>query len=132
MNGTRRSGRRSKGYFGVVAQRPKAPTNIGTLWRSAFLYDAAFIGTIGARYQHQPHRRPNTNREANHIRIGLRHTIPERTVRQNLNETLERQFTAVRLDVAADRDVDHGGLRLECDGRRPADRVRGRGNRRVY
>jgi hypothetical protein len=54
MSGTRRSGRRGKGYFGIVAHWPKAPTNIGTLWRSAFRYDAAFIGTIGARYQRQP------------------------------------------------------------------------------
>ncbi len=54
MSGTRRSGLPSDGYFGMVAHWPKSPTNINTLWRSASLYDAAFVGTIGARYQRQP------------------------------------------------------------------------------
>jgi tRNA G18 (ribose-2'-O)-methylase SpoU len=54
MSGTRRSGLPSDGYFGMVAHWPKSPTNINTLWRSASLYGAAFVGTIGARYQRQP------------------------------------------------------------------------------
>lgn len=61
---TRRSSRRSRGYFGVVLYRPKSECNVGTLWRSAFLQDAAFVGTIGARYKRQASDTPNT---ANHV-----------------------------------------------------------------
>ena len=53
MSGTKRSARRGRGYFGVVLWQPKSEINVGTLWRSAFLQDAAFIGTIGARYKRQ-------------------------------------------------------------------------------
>lgn len=67
MSGTRRAGRRSRGYFGVVVWRPKSECNIGTLWRSAFLQDAAFIGTIGARYIQQGSDTPRT---ANHIPLN--------------------------------------------------------------
>lgn len=64
MSGTRRSARRSRGYFGIVIWRPKSNINIGTLWRSAFLHDAAFIGTVGARYEHQGSDTPGT---PNHV-----------------------------------------------------------------
>lgn len=49
-----------RGYFGVVAYSPRHDTNIGTLWRSASTYDAAFIATIGARYIRQPGDTPKT------------------------------------------------------------------------
>jgi tRNA G18 (ribose-2'-O)-methylase SpoU len=42
------------GYFGIAIWRPKTAVNVGTLWRSAWLNDAAFLGTIGARYTRQP------------------------------------------------------------------------------
>lgn len=42
-----------RGYAGVVVHNPKHEVNVGTLWRSAFLYDAKFIGTVGRRYEHQ-------------------------------------------------------------------------------
>lgn len=64
MSGTKRSARRNSGFFGVVVHQPKSITNVGTLWRSAFLYNAAFLGTIGARYAKQPSDTPNA---ANHI-----------------------------------------------------------------
>ena len=51
---TRRSvaaGRR--GYFGIGIENSKTPSNIGTLWRSAFTFGAAFIFTIGSRYAPQ-------------------------------------------------------------------------------
>lgn len=50
----------SRGYFGIVVYHPKHETNIGTLWRSAWLYDAAFLGTIGRRYQKQSTDTPGT------------------------------------------------------------------------
>ena len=42
-----------RGYFGVAAWHPKTGVNIGTLWRSAAILDAAFIATIGRRYPRQ-------------------------------------------------------------------------------
>lgn len=42
-----------RGYFGVAVWHPKTGVNIGTLWRSAAILDAAFIATIGKRYPPQ-------------------------------------------------------------------------------
>lgn len=42
-----------KGFYGIGIYHPKKEVNIGTLWRSAYLYDAAFIFTIGRRYEPQ-------------------------------------------------------------------------------
>ncbi|WP_433703623.1 RNA methyltransferase [Prescottella equi] len=41
------------GYFGVAVWHPKFEVNVGTLWRSAMTYDAAFLATIGRRYEPQ-------------------------------------------------------------------------------
>ena len=64
MSNSRRSARRSAGFYGVAVYRPKNETNVGTLWRSAFLYGAAFLATIGPRYHKQASDTPNT---ANHV-----------------------------------------------------------------
>lgn len=42
-----------RGYFGIAVYHPKTEANIGTLWRSAKSYEAAFLATVGRRYQHQ-------------------------------------------------------------------------------
>jgi len=42
-----------RGYFGVGIEGTKTGSNIGTLWRSAYILGAAFIFTINARYRHQ-------------------------------------------------------------------------------
>lgn len=42
-----------RGFFGIGIEHPKTSYNIGTLWRSAYAFDAAFIFTIGARYEKQ-------------------------------------------------------------------------------
>lgn len=42
-----------RGYFGIGIYHNKHGVNIGTLWRSAMIYDAAFIFTIGRRYRKQ-------------------------------------------------------------------------------
>ena len=44
---------KERGYFGVVVWHPKSGINIGTLWRSAAINDAAFLATIGKRYPPQ-------------------------------------------------------------------------------
>lgn len=64
MSGTRREGRRSRGYFGVAVYRPKTQVNVGTLWRTSFLYDAAFVATVAKRYTYQP---SDTIKATNHV-----------------------------------------------------------------
>lgn len=53
-----------RGYFGIGVYHPKTVENIGTLWRSAFLFGADFIFTVGARYKKQPSDTPKTQ---NHV-----------------------------------------------------------------
>jgi tRNA G18 (ribose-2'-O)-methylase SpoU len=43
----------ARGYFGIGIQNVKTEANIGTLWRSAFIFGASFIFTIGDRYKRQ-------------------------------------------------------------------------------
>lgn len=53
----------TRGYFGVGIYHGKHEVNFGTLWRSAYLYDAAFIFTVGQRYRRrQASDTPNTRR----------------------------------------------------------------------
>jgi len=49
-----RTAKDARGYFGVAAWRPKTQDNVGTLWRSAHIFGAAFLATVGARYRKQP------------------------------------------------------------------------------
>lgn len=42
-----------RGYFGIGIYRSKSGLNIGTLWRSAHIYQASFIFTVGQRYKRQ-------------------------------------------------------------------------------
>lgn len=51
-----------KGYYGIGVYHPKKEVNIGTLWRSAYLYEAAFIFTIGRRYEPQSSDTVGTDR----------------------------------------------------------------------
>jgi len=43
-----------RGYFGIGVSRIKTKNNVGTLWRSAHLFGASFMFTIGRRYKKQP------------------------------------------------------------------------------
>lgn len=50
-----------RGYFAIGAYNPKTEANVGTLWRSAHLYGASMIATVGRRrYQHQASDTPKT------------------------------------------------------------------------
>ena len=42
-----------RGYFGIGIYSPKNEVNIGGLWRSAYIFGAAFIFTVGRRYHRQ-------------------------------------------------------------------------------
>lgn len=44
---------KTRGYFGIGIFNPMNSVNIGTLWRSAFIFEADFIFTIGRRYSKQ-------------------------------------------------------------------------------
>lgn len=59
---TRRSFARGRGFFAVGIHHPKNEVNVGTLWRTASLYDAAFVFTIGRRYRPQASDTPKTPR----------------------------------------------------------------------
>lgn len=52
----------ARGYFGIGIVNGKTEANIGTLWRTAHLYEAAFIFTVGRRYHRQASDTPNTPR----------------------------------------------------------------------
>lgn len=49
-----------RGYFAIGIYHGKTEVNIGTLWRSAHLYGAAFVFTVGARYHRQASDTPKT------------------------------------------------------------------------
>ena len=42
-----------QGYFGIGIENAKTSANIGTLWRSASIFGAAFLFTIGRRCKRQ-------------------------------------------------------------------------------
>ena len=50
----------SRGYFAIGIYQGKTESNVGTLWRTASLYDAAFVFTVGARYKRQASDTPKT------------------------------------------------------------------------
>lgn len=53
-----------RGYFSIGIYEPKVSENIGTLWRHAYLYNASFIFTIGAKYKKQ---KTDTMKSLSHI-----------------------------------------------------------------
>ena len=53
-----------RGYFGVALWHPKESKNVGGLWRSAHVFGAAFLATIGKRYHREP---PDTSDAASHV-----------------------------------------------------------------
>jgi len=40
-------------YFGIGIFNPRTEENIGTLWRSAYIFGASYIFTIGRKYKQQ-------------------------------------------------------------------------------
>lgn len=51
-----------RGYFGVGIYHTKKEVNVGTLWRSASQLGAAFVFTIGRRYETQASDTRKTDR----------------------------------------------------------------------
>ncbi len=55
-----------RGYFGVAVSRPKSTCNVGTLWRSANIFGAAFLAIIAGR-----HRKQASDTMATHRHVPL-------------------------------------------------------------
>ena len=53
MKGRRYLAKSGRGYCGIGIFGNKTPDNLGTLWRSAYVFGASFIFTIGRRYPKQ-------------------------------------------------------------------------------
>lgn len=49
-----------RGYFGISIYGAKHDGNVGSLWRTAASYGAAFLATVGKRYVHQASDTPRT------------------------------------------------------------------------
>ncbi len=50
-----------RGFFAIGVSHPKTEQNIGTLLRSAHLFEAAFVFTVGQRYRRQSTDTPKTS-----------------------------------------------------------------------
>jgi tRNA G18 (ribose-2'-O)-methylase SpoU len=48
MNNDTGQGKKTRGYFGIGAERISKPLNLGNLFRSAHAFGASFVFTIGA------------------------------------------------------------------------------------
>jgi tRNA G18 (ribose-2'-O)-methylase SpoU len=57
-------GEMARGYFGIGVEHSKSTQNVGTLWRTAYAFDAALLCTIGRRYDHQI---TDTVKAVNHV-----------------------------------------------------------------
>ena len=73
MNATKRDDEQAarqatRGYFAIGVWHCKTEQNIGTLWRHAYLYGAAFVFTIGRRY-----RRQSSDTSATPLHVPLFH-----------------------------------------------------------
>lgn len=51
----------TRGFFGVGIMETKIEANVGMLMRSAYLYNASYIFTIGARYERVASDTPNAH-----------------------------------------------------------------------
>lgn len=51
-----------RGFFAVGVYHPKTEANIGSLYRTAYLYGAAYVFTVGRRYATQASDTPKTSR----------------------------------------------------------------------
>lgn len=53
-----------RGFFAIGIWHPKTEVNVGTLWRTAHIFGAAFVFTVGRRYKRQASDTLNT---PNHV-----------------------------------------------------------------
>lgn len=84
----------TRGFFAVGVYNPKTEANIGSLYRTAYLYDAAFVFTVGRRYRTQVTDTPKT---ARHIPLFHFATIDD----LSLHIPLGADLVGVELDQRA-------------------------------
>jgi tRNA (guanosine-2'-O-)-methyltransferase len=65
---------KNKGYFGIGIMNPKTEMNVGSLWRSANIFDVSFIFTIGKRI---PKQASDTMKTCNSIPFYYYETFEE-------------------------------------------------------
>lgn len=63
-----------RGFFGIGIWHPKTSVNVGTLWRSAHNFGAAFLYTVGHRYDGQP---SDTTKASRHVPLLAFSTIDD-------------------------------------------------------
>ncbi len=61
----RQVARDTRGFYAIGIIGSKTPENLGTLWRSALIYDAALVFTVGKRYP--AFQAADTTKTARHI-----------------------------------------------------------------
>lgn len=64
----------SRGFFAIGIYHTKAEVNVGTLWRHAQMYEAAYVFTIGRRYRKQA---SDTTHATLHVPLFHYETIDE-------------------------------------------------------
>lgn len=64
----------SRGYFGIGIENTKTAANVGTLWRSAHIFGAAFLFTVGRRYRQQA---SDTMKTPRHVPLYAYETFDE-------------------------------------------------------
>lgn len=64
--------KRARGFFGIGVYYPKSEVNIGTLWRTADIYGAAFIFTVGP-LRYRPKNRQASDTTKAWRQIPLQH-----------------------------------------------------------
>lgn len=134
---SRASGERSaaRGYFAVGVVHPKTEANVGTLWRHATLYGAAFVFTVGRRYVPQASDTAKTPRHTplfhfdtvESLRRHLPHAAPLVGVELDPRAVPLGRFAHPERAVyllgaedhglsAADRDACHALIQVESPG----------------
>lgn len=115
-----------RGYFGIGIINGKASVNLGTLWRSAHIFDAKFIFTVGKRYSYQASDTKKTWKSIplvefedyrsfqNHMPRDSKLVFVEQTTDAVLIERFKHPDQAVYLLGAEDRGIPSEILRTDA------------------
>ncbi|MGQ4513630.1 TrmH family RNA methyltransferase [Streptomyces sp. DW26H14] len=90
----------TRGFFAVGIYHPKRDINVGGLWRAATLYGAAYVFTVGARYNRQATDTPKTP-----LHTPLHHYADMDDLMQHLPWSCP--LVGVELDARASRLTDY-------------------------
>ncbi len=114
---TRRSfARNGRGFSAIGIYHPRTADNVGSLWRSASLYGAAFVFTVGRRYVKQASDTPHTTMhtplfhyvDLDDIMEHLPHSCPLIGVELDPRATMLSRFTHPERGAYLLGAEDHG------------------------